>query len=212
MTENQKFRSDLLTRMGNDIEQAKRAYEFIMAEVNIPVAETTPTSATQAGYGVYLVYEDGHSELFNGTNKKEGAISVAFKNGPVSLKLYYEDIEVSMECEDDEDRYIETYDDAVADFDGIGNTKSLLSRGWDANFEEGFFCPSLGQLYYMYPLKKELNNALEYIGAKPIENRWYWSSSEYSAPGAWGLGFSSGSFSGSLKVYERRVRPVSAFV
>ncbi len=59
--------------------------------------------------------------------------------------------------------------------------------------------------------RKVLDAALEFIGADPFEDEWYWSSTEFSAAFAWILHFGTGyQFNIAKASYRKRVRPVSA--
>ena len=61
--------------------------------------------------------------------------------------------------------------------------------------------------------RKELNEALAYIGADEIADEWYWTSTESSANYAWLLNLNSGTMNGTTKASGKfRVRPVSAFI
>ena len=217
MTNNIELKFKLLSEfctLDNSIEFCRQAYSFLMEDD--AHGHTMPPQIPSQSYrqnGIYLIYEDGSDELFNGQNKLDGVTNVAFKFGPVALKLHSEDIVCSIKCDekDDEEEYVTTCDDAVNDYNGAENTADMLSRGLSLELPENMFIPSLGQLYIMYPLKDKLNEALEYIGHESIEDEWYWSSTENSATHAWNLIFSNGNFSYNYKVIETRVRPVSAF-
>lgn len=77
-----------------------------------------------------------------------------------------------------------------------------------------WWLPSLGELMMIYANMRKINYALSLInGATQLAETWYWSSTEYSATGAWGLYLSGGTASGSAKAANQgRVRPVSAFL
>ena len=145
---------------------------------------------------------------------EEDVANVAFKFGPVSLKLHERDVNdaAMTTTEEGDGHYVNRCSDAVADYDGASNTQSLLSRGLDVSLPDDSFIPSLGQLYVMYAIKNKLNEALEYVGHDPLADAWYWSSTEISATYAWSLAFFSGYFDYYYKTYELRVRPVSAFI
>lgn len=167
--------------------------------------------------GVYLGYNDGHIEMFNGHNDNtDGVEFVAFKFGKVALKVWGKDIDdVKMTTKTNEPcDYITSYSVAAHDFDGENHTKNLLARGLkcDCNgLKYGWYIPAIGELYVMYLMKDEINNALEYTGREIIGDKWYWSSTEYSAANAWTQGFLIGYFNNNNKTDECIVRPVSAF-
>lgn len=77
-----------------------------------------------------------------------------------------------------------------------------------------WWLPSLGELMMIYANMRKINYALSLInGATQLAETWYWSSTEYSATGAWGLYLNDGGAgSGTKAANQYRVRPVSAFL
>ena len=171
--------------------------------------------------GVYILYRDDDGktwcELFNQTNDTTDAVGVAFKFGVVSLRLYDKDLtDCKMTTEKaakGDEYYITSYDKAAHDFNGKRWTESLLERGlsFKDRLPDGWWIPSIGELYVMYLMKTYINDALEYIGQPKLKDTWYWSSTEYSATYAWYLYFDFGNFYYNYKTIEYSVRPVSAF-
>lgn len=171
--------------------------------------------------GVYIVYcdDDGKTwcEPFDQTNDKTDAVGVAFKFGAVSLRLYDKDLtDCKMTTEKaakGDEYYITSYDKAAHDFNGKRWTELLLERGlsFKDKLPDGWWIPSIGELYVMYLMKTYINDALEYIGQPPLKDTWYWSSTESSATYAWYLYFYYGDFNDGGKTFEYSVRPVSAF-
>lgn len=216
------------------IDFCREAYKFLVdgdfikymgvdANGNHVIERVPPTAdgavmEVQPKDGVYLGYAD-HIEMFNGHNEKPDDVEfVAFKFGQVSLKVWHKDIcDVKMTTDKDEAAmpYITKYADAAHDFSGKARTEDLLARGLKCEcegFNRGWYIPSIGELYVMYLMKDAINEALEYTNRTPIQDTWYWSSTEFSALSAWYLLFDYGRFSyGNGKSYEGSVRPVSAF-
>jgi len=106
-------------------------------------------------------------------------------------------------------------DDAVADWDGKGNTEHLKQVGLNDNIhlQDGEYIPSVGELYFIFINKKEINEALRYCGGDEIVDKRYWSSTAVSAANAWCLNFGDGNLNNwNTKVSDKnQVRPVSAF-
>ena len=77
-----------------------------------------------------------------------------------------------------------------------------------------WWLPSLGELFCIYANMRKINYALSLIeGATPLAETWYWSSTESSAPTAWGLTLVNGDTGYTTKAADTfRVRPVSAFL
>ena len=85
------------------------------------------------------------------------------------------------------------------------NNKGLLAGSW--------WLPSLAELALIWANFDKVNYALSKItGATQLQKTWYWSSTQYSADGAWNLDLSDGFMSTYYKFRQGRVRPVSAFL
>ena len=85
------------------------------------------------------------------------------------------------------------------------NGKGLTAGRW--------WLPSIGQLMMIYANMRKINHALSLInGATQLAETWYWSSTEYSATGAWFLYLYNGYMGYYTRATRRgRGRPVSAF-
>ena len=79
-----------------------------------------------------------------------------------------------------------------------------------------WWLPSVGEILMMYSNALKINYALSLInGAAQLDlGSWYWTSTEGSSQGAWGLLFSDGGLHGWYDRVQLRghVRPVSAFL
>lgn len=87
------------------------------------------------------------------------------------------------------------------------NGKGLTAGKW--------WLPSLGEMMMIYANMTKVNYALSLIsGATQLEENWYWTSTESSAPYAWFLTLNPGLVNGytTKASYTFRVRPVSAFI
>ena len=86
------------------------------------------------------------------------------------------------------------------------NGKGLTAGKW--------WLPSLGEMMMIYANMTKINYALSLIsGATPLQETWYWTSTEHGATNAWGLTLYYGNASHYPKAsYTDRVRPVSAFI
>lgn len=122
---------------------------------------------------------------------------------------------------------------AQEDYNGKSNTSKIITTlGSDTGYAPGYcygysrvnangkglkagtwWLPSLGELFLMWANFTKINYALSKIsGATPLQQSWYWSSTEYSATDAWHLHFSNGTQRGYTKsANQYRVRAVSAF-
>lgn len=232
MTEKQKVKLQLLDKFANiekpeTVDFCRKAYEFL-AE-----GETTPqpqagevVAANQEPDGIYLVLDGGRHVLFNGDNNADdcaACIGIGVKWGSKSIVVALNDQadgeDITLTANKDKGDYagyIDNYLDAVADWNGKANTEHLKKIGLNQNIAlpDGWYIPSLGELYFVFLNRKAINAALEYVGGKTIDGYWYWTSTEYSATNAWRLTLYDGYANNGLTKasYTLRVRAVSAFI
>ena len=179
------------------------------------------TTSGVAGYG----YLPSDSDSFNG--------DVSY----VDRKTKY--------CYDDNDSYIPSpylgdapnpaYYQAIeggntlSDFNGLSNTQLLVNAGdnyhaahacWNykdtANSNLQWYLPAMGELGYLMPRFKQINESIQAVGGTPVEEGYFWSSSEvfwdgFGLPGggAWDLGTCGGGVGGSGKDNDDFVRSVA---
>lgn len=184
-----------------------------------PVREPSKEDKVERAIGLYLIYKDGHAELFTGDNSKDCVRYIGLKHKDVSFAISlaeYDDVQLLDDDSREEsghETYYERECDALFDFDGQKNTERLIARNPNLKnlLEDGEYIPSLGQLNLMAHYMEELNKAFTYVSASPLSSAWYWSSTEYSSYSAWFVNFSSGYAYFSSKYYSGRVRAVAAF-
>lgn len=221
MTEIQKFKADLIKEVRYDVERAEKCFDFIMKE-DEKKAPCGKYNTMQDG--VYLVGSDGKAVLFTGqdTIKMDNCEAIGVKMGERSIKIALKDEAnckditlTSASDETDYSGYIDNYLDAVADWNGKANTEHLKEIGLneEIKLKDGWYIPSLGEMYLIFLNRKEINGAMTFAGGLPIAGVWYWTSTEYSASGAWYLGLDSGFAGYYTKASDTfRVRAVSAFI
>lgn len=104
---------------------------------------------------------------------------------------------------------------AEGDASAVGwcNAYERINAGGKGLKAGAWWLPSLGELYLMFANYTKINYALSKIsGATLLSKQPYWSCTEHSAQGAWGLNFNYGLQGASVKSSRQfRVRPVSAF-
>ena len=151
------------------------------------VPTTDNAGSTTIGYSGYG-YLPSDSDSFNGD------VSYVDKK----TKYYY----------DDNDSYIPSpylgdapnpaYYQAIeggntlSDFNGLSNTKALVDVGdnyhaahacWNykdaANSNLQWYLPAMGELGYLMPRFKQINESVQAVGGTPVEEDFFWSSSEY---------------------------------
>lgn len=211
MTEEQKLRYELI-RNTNSVEKARVFYDFIMG-TKIPVINVN----CQCEDGIYICYEGGERQLYDGNNPAERVDHIGIKVGThmVGLCLNSQG-ESELPCNSDLDKDDFDYKrhelHALDDFNGKANTEHLKRHGeFDFDLADDEWIPSLGELAIICKNKEKINEALAYVGGDELVDDWYWSSTETRATSAWHVGFINGSVFGSSKSKIYVVRPVCAF-
>lgn len=222
----QQFRYELLQWCGN-VEDAEKANTFVMGNDEKPVQAQLPKSGMEDG--IYLVHADGKATLFEleytkDDNMDSEVVAIGLKMGSFGIKIALHDeangggitltTKSNSELKADQDYYIDKYDDAVADMDGARNTNHLRNiLNPQIKLADDWYIPSLGELYRIFINKKAINAALEFAKGDKLQDRWYWTSTEHSATGAWHLYLSGGTSGWGTKASSAgRVRAVSAFI
>ena len=104
------------------------------------------------------------------------------------------------------------------DYKGVSNSSAIVSKyrtgtnyaaGWCQNYlfkngKKGYL-GACGEWQEAYNNKNEINACMSLIGGTNIANSYYWTSSQYSADGAWILYWPDNQVSGGLKNYTRFV-------
>lgn len=223
----QQFRYELLQWYGN-VEDAEKANTFVMGNDEKPVQAQLPKSGMEDG--IYLVHADGKATLFELEYTKEDnidseVVAIGLKMGDFGIKIALHDeangdgitltTKANGNKKNDQAYYTDNYDDAVADMDGARNTNHLRNiLNPKIKLADDWYIPSLGELYRIFINKKAINAALEFAKGDQLQDRWYWTSTEYSATTAWYLSLNDGS---TYRWYTKasntfRVRAVSAFI
>ena len=118
----------------------------------------------------------------------------------------------------DKAAYLDSCEDAGADWNGKANTDRLALAGIlnpkiAQQLKAGQWVPAMGEALFMHLFRKEINQALREVGGDVLPGYWYWTSTEYGATDAWRLYLSHGYMRNDTKASTRgRVRAVSAFI
>lgn len=217
MNELQNLRASLLDKVNYDVNEARKCFNFIVGEDSCKAQRVDSINPKDYADGVYICYNDGHNELYDGNNQKDDVRGIGLVVGSHSLCVSLGDIDdtelTNRDDKSDYDKYISDWDLARMDYDGAENTKHIQEIGTDIKLANGEYIPSLGELYLIYLHKYKINKALSYVYGKQIADEWYWSSTESSASSAWSLYLNYGNqFDDSKTSDQNRVRPVSAFI
>ena len=222
MSEKSSLKMQLLQQMGNDIEKAKAAYQWLNEDQDVDTPQVSAAIESKPD-GIYLVSEDGSVILFGPEWKKPESpvkyIGIKWGSRTLAVALHDqangEDITLTAKKDETEyDGYIDTYLDAVANWTGKANTEHLKQIGLnkEISLAENEYIPALGEMLFVFLNRKAINEALKAVGGTPIDGVWYWTSTEYSASGAWSLYLNGGFVDNYSKAsYAGRVRAVSAF-
>lgn len=188
---------------------------------------TSYQSSGEIAEGVLLV-EGGRHLVIAPT---EGD-SIKWSSKPASLSDISGSVQISG---------VTTTDDritALNDFAGRANTTTIINGSTSSNvtnteaYAAGFcnkysrtnangngltagrwWLPSMGEMEMICANLDKINYALSKIsGATQLQTTWYWSSTQYSALGAWRLSLTDGYMGDRRKFEQGKVRPVSAFL
>lgn len=221
LTENQKLRLTLLTMCGFDTEKATKALNFVTTSE--PVTDSPkPEKTNELADGIYIVCEKAEIVRYTGpqTETINDSVGIGIKLGSKSLVVAKDEAAITADLcstlttKAGGKRFFKTFEDAVADWDGKAGTDDLREiLNPDLKLEGGQYIPSLGQMYFILCHLKEINEAMEFIGGRKLEDTWYWTSTSYNAIYAWCLTLGNGGAgTGTKATYQSRVRPVSAFI
>ena len=207
-------------------DEAPAVYDFIKSpakeseEVNVTVQPVHIPGEVLTTDGVYYLYEDGTSEMFdyqkrNAPTKTVKRIGVVMGSHAIAVNLedYLEQPLTNQKDNTNYAGYISEYDDAVADWNGKANTEHIKSIGTGIELKDDEWIPSVAELYLIYLNKRSINAAIELSGGSRIKDGWYWTSTERSATCAWDLHLSTGylNYWGTKVTGSGYVRAVAAF-
>lgn len=212
-----RVRMCLLKENGYNVEAAQKCWDFVRGN---ETKKQEPTSDRLAD-GVYLIDTKGNAVAFAGddTCAVNDTVYIGIVQGIHSVAIALKDVsedEITLTSKKDDGKghYIDSYMDAVQDWQGKQNTEHLQAVGLNPAIQlrDGEYIPTLAELYLICLNRKAINAAMRFVGGKELAG-WYWSSTEYSATTAWLLGLYGGIAYGSPKAtHTNRVRPVSAFL
>lgn len=221
LTEKQTLRYDLLKATRYEVAAAKACYEFITgSDSQTPAAPVDGVIPD----GVYLVMADDKNTavLYRPgmqlmAEEISRCIGIGVKQGDRSLTVSLRDAangDTALTTKKGGSRFITNYHDAVADWDGEAGTADLREiLHPNIKLGEKEYIPSLGQLYFILAHFREINEALNAVDGDPLQDLWYWTSTEFSATNAGRLALNHGGANGYAKAtYQFRVRAVSAFL
>lgn len=211
-----RVRMCLLKENGYNVEAAQKCWDFVRGDE----AKKQEPATERLRDGVYIIQENGFAVRFIGDKTVAGkAAYIGIVQGSHSVAIALQDVSedeitLTSKKDDGKGRYIDSYMDAVQDWQGKKNTEHLQAAGLNPaiQLKDGEYIPTLAELYLICLNRKAINAAMRFVGGQELAG-WYWSSTEPSAANAWLLGLNDGYASiGTKATYATRVRPVSAFL
>ncbi len=208
----------LLKETGYNVETAQKCWDFVRGGDE---AKKQEPASDRLADGVYIIDCKGNAVRYDGesTESVNDTAYIGIVQGSHSVAIALQDVsedEITLTTgkDDGKGRYIDNYLDAVQDWGGKGNTERLKQIGLNPaiQLKDGEYIPTLAELYLICLNRKTINAAMRFVGGQELAG-WYWSSTEYSATGAWNLGLNGGGALNYAKATDTgRVRPVSAFL
>lgn len=206
-------------------ENAANAYNFVMQPTQVVAAQEPNFAETLNNLnddGIYLIDVKGNAIKFVGdeTETVHDIAYIGIVDGFKRLKVSVNEFEHVLQEDNfnrdsikDYEGYIKCELDALMDWNGEENTKHILLQNpaLKDKLKEGEYIPALGQLAFIWYHRNQVNEALKFIGCKPLSQSYTWSSTEGSAYYAWGVNFSDGNTYYGYKYNADVVRAVAAF-
>lgn len=191
---------------------------LIIDKLNREVKLYIPQESSDLEDGIYLCYEGGKRQLYDGTNPTERVDHIGIKVGTHKVGMKLNSLgEHRLSNKINIDRsygfdYKKQELHALDDYDGKANTDHLKLNGeFVFDLDDDEWIPALGELAIIFKYKDKLNEALAFVGGDKLTNGIYWSSTEVNANLAWYVGLSTGGVSKYSKITAFAVRPVCAF-
>ena len=208
----------LLKETGYNVETAQKCWDFVRGGDE---AKKQEPASDRLADGVYLIDTKGNAVRYDGedteTTNDTAYIGIVQGSHSVAISLHdvsEDEITLTSKKDDGKGHYIDSYMDAVQDWQGKKNTEHLQAVGLNPAIQlrDCEYIPTLAELYLICLNRKTINAAMRFVGGQELAG-WYWSSTEYSATYAWNLYLSNGSAYYCTKASNTgRVRPVSAFL
>ena len=208
----------LLKETGYNVETAQKCWDFVRGGDE---AKKQEPASDRLADGVYLIDTKGNAVRYDGedteTTNDTAYIGIVQGSHSVAISLHdvsEDEITLTSKKDDGKGHYINSYMDAVQDWQGKKNTEHLQAVGLNPaiQLKDGEYIPTLAELYLICLNRKAINAAMRFVGGQELAG-WYWSSTECSATHAWHLGLNDGDAGNYTKAtYTLRVRPVSAFL
>ena len=217
LTENQQFNLLLLDKCGYDLEKATKCQRFVMGSEQLCQSPAQHLNNDKMyDDGIYVCYKGGANAPFDIDLQKENIRGIGLVVGShslcIALRNAWEYTLTNKEDNTGDGHYVQDWDKARMDFNGMSNWEHIKKIGTDITLADGEYIPALGELMLIGIFKHAINEALEWANGELLEDDRYWSSTEGSSTVAWGLtlGYVRQSLYTKAQA-QRLVRTVSAF-
>ena len=186
------IRMTLLKETGYNVETAQKCWDFVRGSDK---AKKQEPASDRLADGVYIIDCKGNAVRYEGetTESVNDAAYIGIVQGSHSVAIALQDVSedeitLTSKKDDGKGRYIDNYLDAAQDWNGRQNTEHLQAVGLNPaiQLKNGEYIPTLAELYLICLNRKAINAAIRFVGGQELAG-WYWSSTECSATGAWGL-------------------------
>lgn len=190
-------RMTLLKETGYNVETAQKCWDFVRGSYE---AKKQEPATVEIKDGIYIFQQDGFVIPYTGektiTFDEVTYIGIVQGSHSVAISLHdvsEDEITLTSKKDDGKGRYIDSYMDAVQDWQGKKNTEHLQAVGLNPaiQLKDGEYIPTLAELYLICLNLKAINAAMRFVGGQELAG-WYWSSTESSATNAWYLYLTDG--------------------
>lgn len=217
LTEIQEFRAATVAAVGFDVKKAKEVCDFVLESDN--AQPTMNINVQPAEEGLFYILKDKSVASVSSLHllDKKSIIGVAIKAmGHVASVALHDAaggkdvalIDDDKECPETPAAYKKSFKDAIADWDGEGNTKRLRPYlNPKIELKDNEYIPSVGQMHLILTFINEINKSLVLAGGDELQAGYHWSSTEFSSYFAWYVCFGSGGTFYNYKYYYFTVRP-----
>lgn len=202
LNETQQLRLLLAKESNFDLTKAEKVYNFIIGEQ--PKAVAKPVINKPQPDGIYFILSPSNAihESLATDEDKHNSIAVGVKMGNRFANVLLHDAaggeDIALCLEDQvpcgsEQFFHSTFWEAMSNWNGGANTNDMCSAlNPDINLGENEYIPSVAQLHLILLNINEINKALVEAGGDPMQEDWYWSSTEYGSNVAWYVHFNNG--------------------
>ncbi len=199
--------------------KAQEALNFVKNNLTAQDSAPAPLDKVECRmrsfHGVYVVYNDGSYEEFNGNNKDKADIAfigIAYDGHTFGVPLNndYGSHRLLKKDEYPTDEHCLNEMETLLNWDFVGETEYLDKLGLDFVLREGEYLPTATVFLAMYAHREQLNKALAYAGGQKIDfSAFRWLAARYGINSAWYFYGTYGSLSNNYVINAYQVGAVT---